>query len=187
MLLGLGELGRGDVGVDGDPDGRLDHHGDDAGQIGAGELQTGVCVHLDQVGLQVLVDHEVQAEDLKLVLASFGAQLLEDRLDALQGDVLHLGDDVLDQVELGHVLVLVDVALEVLVGELVARLVLAVLLAVLLDGVVGQVDHAGTVLEGEFLAGCAQIAVSTPVGLEVASDHCDDDVASNVKLSLLVE
>lgn len=46
-------------------EGVLEHGGDEAGEQGAGHLQTRVGVHLNQPHLERLVDHEVQPEYLE--------------------------------------------------------------------------------------------------------------------------
>ena len=46
-------------------EGVLNHSGYESCQVGARELKAGVRVHLNQPGLEVLVQHKVVAEDLK--------------------------------------------------------------------------------------------------------------------------
>lgn len=60
--------GRREHHVEGQPQGLLDHEGDYAVEQWARDLEAGVGVDFDEPGVEVLVDHEVQAEDFEVVL-----------------------------------------------------------------------------------------------------------------------
>ena len=57
--------GRREERVDRDLKRVFDHVRDDPGKQRRAQLQTGIVVHLDQPGAELLVDHEVQPEDLE--------------------------------------------------------------------------------------------------------------------------
>ena len=44
------------------PYGLFDDGGDDSGEEGWAELETGICVDLDEPGFEVLVDHKIHSE-----------------------------------------------------------------------------------------------------------------------------
>jgi hypothetical protein len=78
--------------------------------------------------------------------------------------------------------------LEVWVGELVATLKLPVVITLLLDCVVSQMNKSiSNILKIEVLATSPKVALIVPIALEVAINSSQQSVASNVKLSVLVE
>ena len=78
--------------------------------------------------------------------------------------------------------------MEVWVGELVATLKLPVVITLLLDCVVSQMNKSiSNILKIEVLATSPKVALIVPIALEVAINSSQQSVASNVKLSVLVE
>ena len=166
----------------------FEHVGDDPAEQLAADLEAGVGVDLDQPHLELLVDHEVQPEDLEVVLQAAGVQLQEGGLNRVGGDGPHLGVDVFGEAAAALAVLLVEVALELVVGELVTLLVLAVEGAVLLDGVVGEVDELiADVVEVEVVGGGADVALAEPVGAHEAVQAGDQHVVADVELPPLVQ
>lgn len=66
-------------------------------------------------------------------------------------------------------------------------LILAVFRIMFLNCIVGEMDHAVHVVEGELFRGCAYVAIIVPICFEVAMDGGDEHVAANVKFPVLVE
>lgn len=78
--------------------------------------------------------------------------------------------------------------MEVWVGELVATLKLPVVITLLLNCVVSQMNKSiSNILKIEVLATSPKVALIVPIALEVAINSSQQSVASNVKLSVLVE
>ena len=78
--------------------------------------------------------------------------------------------------------------MEVRVGELVATLKLPVVITLLLHCVVSQMNKSiSNILKIEVLATSPKVALIVPIALEVAINCSQQSVASNVKLSVLVE
>lgn len=72
MLRSVGVVsGRGEHHIQGQSQTVLNHHWDYPLQKGAGELETGVGVDLNQPGLEVIVYHKVQTKYLKVTFFVF--------------------------------------------------------------------------------------------------------------------
>jgi hypothetical protein len=107
-------------------EGVVDHSGDDALEGGGAGLEAGVGVDLDEPGLEVLVDHEVEPEDFEGRLAGPLPEQVVGSLDGIGGYPFELRTYVFHQT-LASLLGVVEILLEVVVAKLVAILVLAVL------------------------------------------------------------
>jgi hypothetical protein len=83
--------GRGEERVDGDSECVFEHGGDDACEEGAGEFEAGVGVDLDEPGVEVFVDHEVQSEYLEGELPVFGVDDQVGGADGVGGELLDRG------------------------------------------------------------------------------------------------
>mmetsp|Transcript_9735 Transcript_9735/g.16401 ORF Transcript_9735/g.16401 Transcript_9735/m.16401 type:complete len:318 (+) Transcript_9735:37-990(+) len=181
-------LGGHEDGVEADLEGVLEHVGDEAGQEWAAQLETGVGVDLDEVGLELVVDHEVEAEDLHGVEAALGVEFAVAGAEDVRGHLVHLGEDVALKADVQVGVALVDELLEVHVGELVAGLELAVVLGALLHGVVGEVDQlVAEVVDGVLAAGGAQVALLVDEHLGVAVDRGHQHVGADVELAAVDE
>ena len=143
--------------VDGEPEGVVEHAGDELAEQRTGALDAGVLVDLDEPHLELAVDEEVEPEDLEAVPALVLVDLLLDRAEGHVGDLLDPAPDPAHLL-LGHEL------RELPEGELVGVFELAVVGGMLLDGVVGEVDEVVVdVLGGEGLGGGADVALAEEV------------------------
>lgn len=108
---------------------RVDHICDDFLQERAGRLQARIRVNFDQVNLELLVEHEVEAKYFKRVVLQ-GARRRNDLVrgsERIGHDLLYLRENVRPEVYLQVAMLLVQVVLVFGKGELVARLKPAVL------------------------------------------------------------
>ena len=119
-------------------EGVVDEFGNDSCQEWALSFEAGVGVDLDEAELELVVEHEVVAEDLKRVHQPLGVQLVASGADRVDNQPLHLRHDVLEHVYLQFGVVLVEVPLEITVTHLVASLELSKVFSMLLYCIIGQ-------------------------------------------------
>ena len=135
------------------------------------------------------VDHEIQPEQLEVVLPLLLIQKQERAFDGFGGDVLHFGDEVSLQIEIfANRVRSVQVPLELMEGEFVGWLVLAVSARFLLDRIVGEVDvGVSDFREVEGVAGCPDVPLLIPVGLGFPVVDSQQHEHSDVELPMVVE
>jgi len=154
-----------------------------------------VGVDLNQPELEVAVDHEIHAEDLKVEggvgvgAEASGCEFLPAGLQHVDVSVVHLCPEVFPDgaAFAGSAVLLVDVLFEEGFGEFVAFFVPAVACGLSLDGIVGEVHQSTRRRHVEGFAGGADVAVLVAVESELAVDEGDQHVAADVELALVVE
>lgn len=94
----------------------LKHVGYDSAKQLAADFEAGVCVDFYEPDIELLIDHEIQPEDLKVVLEIIGIQLEISGLDCIGSDGFHLGVDMIGKAAPAFAILLVQVSLELVVG-----------------------------------------------------------------------
>lgn len=155
--------------------------------MGTAEFETGIGIDLDEPWLKVLIDHEVEPQQLKVVGP---AGRIEDGVGGakgLGGKVLHAGEYGVVEAGLAGVVGL-EVLVELSIGEFVGLFVLAVVGCVLLDGVVGEVDEGVLgCTRGELSGGGAHVPLLVPVPLHPSIHAAHQHVVAQVELPPVVE
>lgn len=169
------------------PQSLIQHLRNNARQQRAHQFQARVGVHLDQPRHELPIDHEIQPENLEVVLVSLGGDLDERALDGVDSDLFHPGQNLFLEIVLFLGMVRIEVLLELSVGDLVRRLILAIIGSVLLDRIVGQVDLPLEIVDVELVGGSADVAFLEPVRLEDAVDLADHHVVPDIELPLLIQ
>ena len=169
------------------PQSLIQHLRNNASQQRTHQLQARIGVDFDQPGHELPIDHEVQPEDLEVVLVSLGGDLDERALDGVDGDLFHPGQNLFLEIVLLLGMVRIQVLLELGVGDLVRRLILAIIGSVLLDRIVGQVDLPLEVVDVELVGGSADVPFLEPVRLEDPVDLADHHVVPDIELPLLIQ
>ena len=159
--------------VDRDSEAVVEELGNDAREEGRAHLEAGVRVGLNQIHLEVVVNHKVVTEDFECVFVARGVDLLVDGAEGVRDQALHYGEQVPHETNGLTRVVLVQVALEVVDRELVPTLEFAVVLGIHLHRVVGEVHEArAQVAQVERLRGGAEVAVTVHVALKNAIHRC---------------
>ena len=140
----------------------LNHVRDYAGQQWTDTLETWVGVDLDEPGLEVAVDHEVQSVYFEVIHLVSGRNLGRHTPSGVSSHFLHFRQDLFLEAVL--LAARVQIALELVVGDLVGRFIAAVVGEVLLDGVIGEVDFRREVVDVELVGRSADVALVVPVG-----------------------
>lgn len=152
------------------------------------KLKTWIGINLNGVWSELIIKHEVEAEDLHAVQPAFWIQLIVTRSKDISGQFVHLGFQIAFKANIEVRIRLVEVHLELIVGKLVTRLVLAVVFGPLLHCIVGQVDQL--VLEAaEYVlaARCTKIPFLIDVYFHVAVYSRAEDVCTNIKFPTMYQ
>ena len=100
MLAGVGIMcGRRKGQVKTQLEGLFNHVGDNSVDDRTCTVQTGVGIDLNQPGLEVPINHEIQPKNLEVVHLSLG-NLGEDTLGSISGYLSHFWQDLLPEVVL---------------------------------------------------------------------------------------
>lgn len=85
-----------------DAEGAVYHVGDDTLQDWGGRLETGVCVHFDQVDLEVFIKHEVKSEYFERMMLHIPARCDDPmgRSERVRHNLPNLREDVSPEVNL---------------------------------------------------------------------------------------
>lgn len=121
-------------------------------------FQAGVCVDLDQAQLQVIVQHEIEAQPLEpiVVRSNFTYQLGACRFEDVTNSILNLGQYSCHEAD---VLLFDQELVKIRIAHFVASFIFAIVLRLLLHSVIRQVDEgivAST--QAEFFATRTDIA-----------------------------
>ena len=112
-------------------------------QYVAGSLQARIGIDLYEIDLEIIVQHEVEAVNLKRVVLELAARCY-DRVrgtERISHDLLNLAEDVQVKVDFEVSEILVQVVLILAKAQLIALLVPAVIVRLLLHCIVRQVDQ----------------------------------------------
>ena len=86
--------GRGKDRVQTYPEGMLEHNRNDSFKNGAVYFQAGVVVDLNEPGFEILINHEIQPKDLKVILMSSVVNNLVVSLDDICSHLFQFGHDI---------------------------------------------------------------------------------------------
>ena len=101
--------------VKGQPEGLLQHGGNDPADEFAAQLEAGISVDLDEPDVVIGVNHEVQTKYLEIVLSFVGIQLKISGFNCVKCDIFHFGVYHLAEVKFALAMNGVHVSLELIV------------------------------------------------------------------------
>lgn len=103
------------------------------------DFQARVIVGLDKPGPKLSVYHKIESDDLKIILPSLRIKSLVICFDYIDGNSLHLLQDIFKPVPFIFKSEL-KISVKLAIRDLVSRLIFLILIRFLLDCVVGQMD-----------------------------------------------
>jgi hypothetical protein len=148
-------------------EGTVGHSRDDSLESSGGGLETGVGIDLDEPGLEVLIDHEVQSKNLEGRQPIPLSKKLVGGLDGISAYPLELRTNFLYKVMI--FLRMIEIFLEIMIAEFVSILILAVLVAIDLDGIIGEMyELVLRIVELVFIATRSDVPLLVPISLDLA-------------------
>ena len=97
------------------PEGLLQHGGNDPADEFATQLEAGIGIDLDEPDIVIGVDHEVKTKYLEIVLPPVGIQLKIGGFDSIKGNILHFWVYHLAEIKFSLAMCGVHISLELIV------------------------------------------------------------------------
>lgn len=155
------------------------------------KLKAWICIHLDQITLEILVNHNIQPKYFKVIHFSF-------RIDEVVCSMNHIGryfsDLRMNRIEKVDLFLLVfrwvfflNVFIKLLVWQFVSFLILSVVFAVFLNCVISQVNHWWVVVQVVFVRSSSNVSQLAKIPSDFAIYWADHDIMSNIKLTPFVK
>lgn len=104
------------------------------------QLQTRICVDLNEIEFEFIVNHEIEAENFKSIHTSFRVQLAMNSAEDISGKFVHLWQEITLKTDIYICVIFVQICLKFIIGHLVPWLVLSIAFISLLDSIIGQMD-----------------------------------------------
>jgi len=154
----------------------------DPREQGTPHFQTGVRIYLYQVYLEIGVDHEIVAKQFKTVFNFSRVYLAIDCSEAVSNQLLHLGQQIANEIHLGLLESDVQVTLEIAHAHFVAVFKLSVVFTVLLNRIVSQMDvFVAQLCNVELLARGSKVAIFVEIAFLHPIHRCNKAESPDIK------